>query len=957
MRLRWQRSTGSTWGDAAFASLAIAALTGIALAMPYDVRAPYDSLASLLLTNPAGSFFRSLHYWSSQAFVLLTLVHAWDHLRRSTERHVPSGVWLRVSLSIPLGLFLVLSGFLLRGDAEATQAGRIVSTAAGYLPLVGPLLTAALFGAGPGSLQLVYVHHVATATLFTWLIVAEHARAVWPRRVTLVVTTLPLVALAAFVTPSLHDGLALLVKGPWYFVGLQEVLHFVARPLLVVAASLVALAGFAALPRLSSLSARRVKIALAGLLAAYAAASVVAGFFRDENWRLAPPSRSFEPGLVVAWPGPGADEKTLVAKPIPVVLGRREGCLFCHQGVKGLSDSHRPEAVGCASCHGGNPFSLDRRVAHRAMRVVPGNLADAGRSCGTAACHPAIVDRVSRSIMTTMSGVVAVDRKVFGERSGDMVRVSELQHSAADSHLRQLCASCHLGTVKTVPGPVAEDSRGGGCLACHVAYAPGVDAALLPNRLRKEREGSTLPAPVHANIALPEQRASLGRIDQDPCFGCHSRSGRIATNYQGWQELEEGANASPGERVRDLKDGRRFVFVKADVHAERGLQCIDCHTSREVMGDGNLHARKADQVRVACEDCHFRGPARTLARKALDPESAKLLTLRATRAGSADVLVTKRGDPLVNTVAPSQGAPATTITPASPGHGPSSFILRPEKAGRGPGNGQRGPDPRPLAPDPYLLLTSTGERRELRGPAAVCVEGAGHSRLSCISCHSAWAPRCSGCHTTFDPTAKAFDHLAQREVSGAWNERGSDYRAAPPTLGITGSGASARIETFVPGMVLTIDRNRAPGRPPDNVARRLYARAFAHTITRGSRSCESCHTDPEALGYGRGALKYKAGPDGGRWSFVPALPASSFDRLPADAWIPFLGEAPAPAGGIGPGTRPDVRPLTRDEQRRVLTVGACLTCHKGDSAVMRDSVRDFASVMKRVTTKCVMPRW
>ena len=33
---------------------------------------------------------------------------------------------------------------------------------------------------------------------------------------------------------------------------------------------------------------------------------------------------------------------------------------------------------------------------------------------------------------------------------------------------------------------------------------------------------------------------------------------------------------------------------------------------------------------------------------------------------------------------------------------------------------------------------------------AVCVEGRGHARLSCGSCHTAWAPRCPTCHTSFD---------------------------------------------------------------------------------------------------------------------------------------------------------------------------------------------------------------
>jgi hypothetical protein len=56
-------------------------------------------------------------------------------------------------------------------------------------------------------------------------------------------------------------------------------------------------------------------------------------------------------------------------------------------------------------------------------------------------------------------------------------------------------------------------------------------------------------------------------------------------------------------------------------------------------------------------------------------------------------------------------------------------------------------------------------------------------------------------------------------------------------------------------------------------------------------------------------------------------------------------------------TRGDVRPFTAEEQRRILRVGACLTCHPGDSAVMRDSVRHFDALLARRGRRCVLPTW
>ena len=254
---------------------------------------------------------------------------------------------------------------------------------------------------------------------------------------------------------------------------------------------------------------------------------------------------------------------------------------------------------------------------------------------------------------------------------------------------------------------------------------------------------------------------------------------------------------------------------------------------------------------------------------------------------------------------------------------------------------------------PAMVRKRTGERRELKPAARACAQGPGHARLSCGSCHTAWAPRCTTCHTSNDPSSKGYDWLADAEVSGEWNEKSGPFVADLPTLGIRriDAGAGTRretVDTFVPGMILTIDRPAGSGRPEGTLFRRLYARIEPHTTRREARSCTSCHNDPVALGYGRGDLRFERG----RWRFAPASAALPADGLPADAWIPFLASREGPVS-----TRDDVRPFTVEEQRRVLVVGACLTCHDGRSPVMRDSVRDFGAVLARRGPRCVTPAW
>jgi hypothetical protein len=591
-----------------------------------------------------------------------------------------------------------------------------------------------------------------------------------------------------------------------------------------------------------------------------------------------------------------------------VALGLAEGCVACHGNVAGLTGAHAPRAIGCAACHAGDRSTLDPAHAHAGMVLVPGNLADATRTCGRAGCHDAIVPRVERSIMATMAGVIAVNRTVLGEPDppgAPLPHAQRLDHGVADSHLRELCVGCHLGQAKSEWGPIGETTQGGGCLACHLEYGDEAATSLSAYVATRREERKSIPAS-HPSLTVNPRNGH--------CFGCHSRSGRIALSYEGWREMHIPGGGGPADpfspNVRKLEDGRFAEKVVADVHHERGLECIDCHTANEVMGPGAEAARKSQQLRIGCEDCHTKTPA-SVDVDFVGDEARALARIRgqALRAGER-MGTTRDGEPLVNVIV-AQGGGAR--------------LLR-----------KRTGAPRPLAP-----------------PAAACTEGTGHARLSCASCHTAWSPRCVACHTSFDPKGEGFDHAAQAWVQGTWNESAGPFEATLPTLGVLAEGAArGAIDTFVPGMIMTFDRNREHGRAPDVLFRRLYAKLFSHTVRRESRPCASCHADPVALGFGKGELRYVVDGMRGRWRFTPAGKPSPHDGLPEDAWTGFLQER---AGMVS--TREGARPFSVAEQRRILTVGACLTCHRVDSPTMRQALADFTATLARRSPRCALPAW
>lgn len=607
----------------------------------------------------------------------------------------------------------------------------------------------------------------------------------------------------------------------------------------------------------------------------------------------------------------------------PTVRGRPEGCLGCHVNLSGLGEWHDPRQIGCVACHGGDSFSLERERAHAGMVLVPGNLADAPRTCGQAGCHESVVPRIERSIMSTMAGVIAIDRELFGEAgaAGSPPHIRDLGASPADTHLRQLCASCHLGQPKTVWGPINDGSRGGGCSACHLTYSPDARTQLTTyGTVRAPGRTAVTASQAGQLSSVPTVHPALtANPPSGNCFGCHSRSSRISTNYEGWLETDAAAKRSSPDLSnpppeRRLKDGRVLARVTPDVHQERGLECVDCHGAAEVMGKDMVVQRKHEQSRLQCEDCHALRLATTDPVFA-DPETEKLLALRrVTLAPTQRLATTRSGDPMVNVVVNANGQAA-------------------------------------------LLGKRTGERHAMKAPGPACAAGKGHARLSCESCHTAWAPRCISCHTSFDARAEAFDHVAQTWTTGAWQEEGAGAEAVPPTLGVRESTADPAhprgiIETFIPGMIIDLDRNRTPGRPADATFRRLYARTAAHTTRRAARSCGSCHADPIALGFGEGTLRYATSGNVGHWEFVPKHAIAPQDGLPIDAWTGFLRTRTDCVS-----TRDDVRPFTADEQKRILTIGACLTCHEPTSGVMRDAIDGLDAVLNRRRAACIVPTW
>jgi len=891
----------TTFGTIALSLFWLVLISGVLLAIAFDVDSPYLSISSIMVSNPWGSFIRNLHYWSSQFFLMLSLIHLYDHFHYKERIGLKAGMALRLCFGVLIIFLAMLTGFLLKGDADSLQARQILETLTERIPIIGDSLAYSLLGKSD-SFQLIYVHHIATFTVFIAIVMVEHSRRFWPSSVEFLLTTAGTLAMSYLFSAPLHDNLNPTVKGPWYFVGFQEILHWFSHPEWTL---LILLAMLTLIYVVNTLKGKLVFFSKRSLLfftAVYFVLTMIGLFFRGEHWVWTYPGapnynysvlHNFKSPMVKFSPEFEADEANLS----PTILGRKESCLACHAEPHGFVDSHKPEIIGCFSCHGGDPFATGKNQSHRNMIRIPGNLNNASQTCGTIQCHPNIVERVPTGLMSTLSGMISVDRFVFNDHHNpdQLTNVHELGNSAADEHLKNLCVRCHLGNPKTEIGPVNEMTRGGGCLACHLNYSEEAEKELADTSIGIRK--------FHPTVSL--------QVTNNHCFGCHSRSGRISTNFEGWHETTLESDEMPIDSNYRLVEGSR-VFTKQpeDVHHKAGMDCIDCHHSYELMGDGNHYAHEEDQQDVQCSDCHFSGTANTIAAMDLDNESALIAALRFGNINNRTLLKTqKHGHALINTSIENDSV--------------------------------------------FLYSKNSGQKRAMKAPATVCTRNSAHQSLACSSCHSAWAPTCIGCHNSYDPAEQGYDMLRNEEKLGSWVEYIGTYTAKEPALGIRVSDDKQEVIPVTPGMVLTIDKKSYPQSKNDSVIfHRLFAPTAPHTTSAKGRDCKSCHNNSVALGFGEGQLTYEIGNGKARWLFKATYEDNPNDGLPADAWTGFLQNR---EGIVS--TRTNVKPFNISQQQKILTVGACLNCHAESSTVMLKSLNNFQGMLQQRSSKCILPDW
>ena len=309
----------------------------------------------------------------------------------------------------------------------------------------------------------------------------------------------------------------------------------------------------------------------------------------------------------------------------PTLTGRPELCLTCHQGIEEISASHPQEAFGCVLCHGGDGLALDADLAHATLRGGhaagttgnPSDLSVVEESCGGSACHSGAAEngrdhihRVLTSVQATYAGAIAQVNYAFGQQPDATARwgVFAVQDDVittntgvpflaefspgpdAPEAVHAFAQECQLCHVTAVPLAQPYFFRATGCAACHTVYEnDGLYRGGDPTIAKDE--------PGHGR-----SHQLTTAIPYYQCNHCHNRG-----NYSLRQMTFLERDDLPGPHSLSAQEQRELDYYQPIAQftlCEWELDCVDCHTNGEVMGDGDIHSNQADIQYVQCQTCH-----------------------------------------------------------------------------------------------------------------------------------------------------------------------------------------------------------------------------------------------------------------------------------------------------------------------------------------------------------------
>ncbi len=277
------------WGELSLSALLIGLFSGLVLIPFFNTpQAPFESVTRLVSSGFFGSWLYQVHALSGDVFLITMILHGLEYLDKKSYRDYQFKAWLLLILLGVAGLWLVFSGFLSRGSLESESAIYILHGIFGQMPGIGLLLSHMLLGSDGQNavVTVIYQHHAASLTILTLILTFVHIQRLKAERYTFYYTLAVITVLSLILPPDIGrmpGSPAFHIAGPWYFIGLQEMLVWLPvwfSGLFIPLAAIILLLLLQYFPDFE-----RVWLRLLILLALFYLAETFTGFFlRGADW-------------------------------------------------------------------------------------------------------------------------------------------------------------------------------------------------------------------------------------------------------------------------------------------------------------------------------------------------------------------------------------------------------------------------------------------------------------------------------------------------------------------------------------------------------------------------------------------------------------------------------------------------------------------------------------------------
>ena len=458
----------------------------------------------------------------------------------------------------------------------------------------------------------------------------------------------------------------------------------------------------------------------------------------------------------------------------------------------------------------------------------------------------------------------------------------------------QLCVECHLARDGGAsPGKYTSS----GCNGCHLLTAD--DGKPL----------TTDPTQAADEIGHGTRHRLTNVIPDSQCNRCHHAHLHRGLLAQGVRErsepegdapiggpnrgIEDPENAAywPAEKyvrqsggynlydkpfpfyIEDEDDTNAVDETPPDIHTEKGMGCIDCHTMAEVHGGEHLAARREFETRVRCESCHGLPQAPIVANQT--PFQIALSRVGGTADNRPVITVGDDGGLVQLGKLDRIDHPVTQINHRLSADDPK-FNAR-TLMGCGLHSGDAvfraelgalfaGTDPAQVDEAfPGMLENSTL-------PADL---GDRDGRVECFACHNAWTVNCFGCHVERDDRVQARNHVTGMMEPGKISNFPMSVAADALVLGIN---SRQKLSPMVGTSIFFTHRGSA-GELLVDARPLLTSDGFSgdgnqhnpvhhHTIRRQPRDCQGCHPRGDGQPDDENALKRAIGFGTSQFIFV-----------------------------------------------------------------------------------------